>query len=713
MLNPRIVGRSHVLSRATGGFAILVGVLVLLGWAFNVPLLKSVVPGQAPTSPNTAIAVLLVGIPLWLLQPEQPTRRRLLIAQICALAVAAIGLVTFGEYLFGWDLGIDQFLFAKHGLAKGALAPGVAVDSILLGAALLLLSARLGAWLVQALAVAAGLLPVLACLGYLYGAALLYGVVCIGSDCEVSGGLSRYTALGPLTAVTLGLLALGLLAARPNRGLMEIISSDSAGGLLARRVLPAAVVVPIAAGWLNLSLQRAAIIDDHLGAAGVAGMNIIAVGGLLWWSARSLFQVDRQRRRAERELAGAREREAEIGFRIQRTLLFQSPPRDLPWARIAALTIPSERIDGDFFDFLVHNDRSLDVILGDVMGKGVPAALLGAATKTRFLGALSHLVTNSKDHAALPEPKEIVTLAHAMVARELIEVESFVTVCYARFDLERGRLSFVDCGHTRTIHFQQKTAKCEFLTGNNLPLGFSEDEIFDQVEVPIAPGDVVFFYSDGLTEARNPQGEFFGVDRLVDLVQMHAGLHPEDLVDRVRSAAEAFRRSASFGDDLTCVAVKLQEPDDTEPLTRARLEISSDLKELARIRGFIRRICGEAAGVIEESGVDDLERAVTEAASNIIIHAYERRSDRPVELEAEVFVDRVVVELHHLGMSFDPGMVPLPRLDGSQTSGFGMYIMARSVDEVRYYKDDRGWNCISMVKRTNHANERTRYGRDL
>jgi sigma-B regulation protein RsbU (phosphoserine phosphatase) len=703
MLNPRILRGSHALSRAAAGLAILVGGAVLAGWVFDVPALRTILPGQAAMSPSTAIAAILTGVPLWLLQQGRPAQGRLLVARTCALAVAAIGLFTSVGYFFGWSLSLDQLFFANQGLdhemlVPSRMAPGAAVNFVLLGAALLLLGARLGYWVIQALAIAAGLLPVLACLGYLYGAELLYGVVCIGSDCAIYGGLSQYTALALITAITLGLLALALLAARPSQGLMEIISSDSAGGLLARRVLPAAVVIPIAAGWLALSLERDLVIDTHLGAALVAGLNIIAVGGLLWWSARSLFRVDQQRRLSERELAGAREREAEIGFRIQRTLLFQSPPRDLPWARIAALTIPSERIDGDFFDFLVHTDRCLDVILGDVMGKGVPAALLGAATKTRFLGALSHLITTSKDRSVLPEPKEIVTLAHALVGKELVEVESFVTICYARFDLKQGCLSLVDCGHTRTIHFRRTTGSCEFISGDNLPFGFSEEEIFDQVVVQIAPGDVLFFYSDGLTEARSPQGEFFGVDRLVDLVQTHAGLDPEDLVDRVRSAAESFRRSTSFGDDLTCVAVKLLEPDIEAPLTRARIEISSDLKELARTRAFVRGVCTEAVGVLDEGAVDALVRAITEAASNIMIHAYDRRPDQPIELRVEVFADRVVVELHHLGMSFDPNRVAIPRLDGTQTSGFGMYIMAQSVEEVKYYRDERGWNCIKIVK---------------
>ena len=100
-----------------------------------------------------------------------------------------------------------------------------------------------------------------------------------------------------------------------------------------------------------------------------------------------------ERKRAQEELARAREQEVEIGFKIQQTLLLDQPPRDVPGVRVAALTIPSQRIDGDFYDFFKHRDDCLDVIVGDVMGKGIPAALLGAATKSHFLQALSRLIS--------------------------------------------------------------------------------------------------------------------------------------------------------------------------------------------------------------------------------------------------------------------------------------------------------------------------------
>jgi sigma-B regulation protein RsbU (phosphoserine phosphatase) len=402
------------------------------------------------------------------------------------------------------------------------------------------------------------------------------------------------------------------------------------------------------------------------------------------------------RKRAEEELARAREQEVEIGFKIQQTLLLEQPPQDLPGVRAAALTIPSQRIDGDFYDFFNHRDTCLDVIVGDVMGKGIPAALLGAATKSHFLQALSRLLSLSPP-GLLPAPKDIVTLAHSEVARQLIELESFVTLCYARLNLVERRLELVDCGHTTTIHFQPASGTCRLLQGENMPLGVSESEIFEQMTVAIEPGDVLVFYSDGLTEARDVHGELFGVERLSECVRRHGHLEPKELIEQIRLEAVAFSSSERFGDDFTCVAVRIEER--RLPLVHRELEITSDLKELARARAFVREVCAGLTPPPPEETIDQLELAVTEAASNVMRHAYGDRTDRRIQLVAEAFDDRIVLRLHHLGQSFDPAAVRPPVFDGSQEGGFGMYIISQSVDEVRYRRDERGRNCISMIKK--------------
>ena len=396
------------------------------------------------------------------------------------------------------------------------------------------------------------------------------------------------------------------------------------------------------------------------------------------------------------DLEDAHDREAKIGFRIQQMMLLTQPPTDVPGLQVAALTLPSQRIDGDFYDFFKHENQCLDVMVADVMGKGIPAALLAAATKSNFLEALCHLIAISRS-GQMPEPKEIVTLAHADMVRQLIDLESFVTLIYARLDLSRRRLDLVDCGHTGMMVVRARTGACEIVHGDNLPLGIREGEIFDQIDVSFEPGDLFVFFSDGITEMRNLAGELYGADRLSECVRINRALEPEALVGAVRKAVVAFAQSDRLTDDLTCVVVKVG--DAPRALAHAELEIASDLSELRRAREFVREFCRMGpARRLHEDDEAQLELAVNEAASNIMKHAYHGRADQRIQLEAEAFPDRVSIRLHHLGDSFDPAAVAPPALDGTRESGFGIYLIRNSVDDVRYSRDERGRNCITLVK---------------
>ncbi|RMG44468.1 MAG: hypothetical protein D6723_19290 [Acidobacteria bacterium] len=393
--------------------------------------------------------------------------------------------------------------------------------------------------------------------------------------------------------------------------------------------------------------------------------------------------------------------QVEIGSKIQQTLLLGQPPRDLRGAHIAALTIPSQRIDGDFYDFITHRQRCFDVIIGDVMGKGIPAALLGAATKSHFLRAMSQLISVTGG-AELPRPDEIVTLVNAEMAERLIRLESFVTVCYARFDLERRRLDLVDCGHTKAIHFQSEKGTTVFLQGDNMPLGFSKSEQYEQLSLSFRTGDVFVFYSDGLTEARNASGDFFGEQRLAELVRTRGDRPPEALIEEIRSATVAFSGSETFADDLTCVVIKIGREAEDVPLAHTELEISSALSNLGRARAFVREVCQDLSQPpLDEDHTHQLELAVNEAASNIMRHAYGGRPDQPIQIEADVFPDRIVIRLSDWGVAFDPRQVSPPRFDGSQEGGFGWFIITQSFDEVNYSRDEQGKNCICLTKYLN------------
>jgi sigma-B regulation protein RsbU (phosphoserine phosphatase) len=392
--------------------------------------------------------------------------------------------------------------------------------------------------------------------------------------------------------------------------------------------------------------------------------------------------------------------EVAIGSEIQQVLLLSQPPDDCPGLQIAALTLPSQRIaqriDGDFYEFIRHRDQCLDVIVGDVMGKGIPAALLGAATKSHFLRAIGRL-SSAAVGEKVPEPRQIVASMAADVAKQLIDLDSFVTVCYARFDTQRQQAEMVDCGHTRTIHYRQRTGTCQLLQGSNLPLGVIEGEQYQQLVLPFEPGDIFLFYSDGITEARAPTGVVFGEARLAAVVQAQSHLTPQALIDAIRQSVTTFSQAETFADDFTCVAVKILPVLEVVPIKRSELAITSDLGHLAQVRAFVRDLFHHPAMLrISTDRISKLELAATEAFANIVNHAYAGQADQPIRLEADVFHDRVVLRVYDWGEPFDWPVAPLPAFDGSQEGGFGIYIIAHSVDAVTYVRDRQRRNCLRL-----------------
>lgn len=398
------------------------------------------------------------------------------------------------------------------------------------------------------------------------------------------------------------------------------------------------------------------------------------------------------------ELQQAREHEFEIGCRIQQSLLLDSLPAHIPGVSIAALALPTQRIDGDFVVFNEPRGRAFDVIVGDVMGKGVPAALLGAATKAHLLKSLGQL-SASMAPDELPKPEDVVMRTHAEIVRQLIQLESFVTLCYVRIDPLRSIAQLVDCGHTGMIQLHANTGKTDLLRGDNLPLGIRQDEIYRQATFPLEAGDLLFLFSDGITDARDASGEVFGSERLQQGIEAQRELEPAALVESIRLAVATFCGSDHFVDDVTAVAVRVEETG--PPIAKSVKTIGSGLCHLGEARKFTRIFCERLpGGLLARESVDALELAVNEATSNIMKHAYGGRSDRWIHIEAEAFPGRVAIRLHHQGSPFSPQPPSPPSVDTLRESGLGLFMLSQCVDNVQYYQDERGGNSICLTKRT-------------
>jgi len=273
------------LSKGISLFVIGIGCLVLAGWALDIPAIKSILPGLATMKSMTASLFVLCGISLWL-QVTERTRR---VAQICAFIVAFVGLLTLGEYLFHSDFShIDQLPFPDMGggLFPGRMAPSTSVNFLIIGITLLFLDNWSGARFKQTSVIATFAISLLALIGYLYEVSSLYKI-------------SIYTSMAVHTATSFILLSLGILFARPERGLMKTILADTAGGTILRRFLPLVMVLPPVLGWVRLQGQRAGLYDTAFGLAIMVTSLIAMLITFIWINAGQLTRLDIKRSQIE------------------------------------------------------------------------------------------------------------------------------------------------------------------------------------------------------------------------------------------------------------------------------------------------------------------------------------------------------------------------------------------------------------------------------
>jgi PAS domain S-box-containing protein len=270
----------------------------------------------------------------------------------------------------------------------------------------------------------------------------------------------------------------------------------------------------------------------------------------------ALQAANLQLERLAQELAEMRRHENLIGFEIQKTLLLGTPPKRIGWARVAATTLPTLGIDGDFYDFYVHGRSTFDVLFGDVMGKGVPAALVGAAAKSQFQRAMLRLKSLCLP-GQIPTIEAIVGRVHAEMTPQLDKLERFLCLHLARFDLHRRSLELANCGHTLPLHRRAATGQAAVIAGGQHPLGLDPRESYRTTFTPFEAGDLFLFYSDGVTDARNPDGEFYGLPRLTALLERHTGESLPDLLDRVVADVLGFMGRDAPDDDLSLVAVAI------------------------------------------------------------------------------------------------------------------------------------------------------------
>lgn len=279
--------------------AALIGVCVLIGWSFQIGAFKTPIAGTVAMNPATALAFILAGASLGLsLQAQGRRNSRLwfiLAARGCAAAVALIGLLRLAAIIFGWDVGVDQWLFpvqvSNQLLIPSRIAPNAAICFFLLGSALLFAERqeRPVRIVTEIFIISVGFASLLAVLGYVYGVQWFYRV-------------GAYIPMAVNTGIAFIVVVVAFLLSHTDNGLWAIFATDCAGGTIARRLLPAAVLVPAGLGWLTRQGERGGFYPMDFGEALFAVGNIVVLTVLVAWSVKKLFRADAGRKIAEESL---------------------------------------------------------------------------------------------------------------------------------------------------------------------------------------------------------------------------------------------------------------------------------------------------------------------------------------------------------------------------------------------------------------------------
>ncbi len=237
------------------------------------------------------------------------------------------------------------------------------------------------------------------------------------------------------------------------------------------------------------------------------------------------------------------EGEVSIGRRIQRSFLPERDPQ-IPNFEVAGANDSSELVGGDYYDFVRIADGHLGIVVADVSGKGIPAALIMASFR-------ASLIAEIRNNYSM---RTIVAKVNKLLW-ESVEADRFVTAIYGVLDIQSRRFTYVNAGHNPGVIFRPVTGKIDHLDATGPLLGTLEAATYKERHVEIHPGDVLVLYTDGVTEAMNPEGELFGMERLEEVLREKAVEGAASVLRAIRETVQTFQEGRQT-DDLTVVVVK-------------------------------------------------------------------------------------------------------------------------------------------------------------
>jgi sigma-B regulation protein RsbU (phosphoserine phosphatase) len=231
--------------------------------------------------------------------------------------------------------------------------------------------------------------------------------------------------------------------------------------------------------------------------------------------------------------------------------VFPLPTKERP-IEIFAVVEPAREVGGDLYDFYYHDDGRLCFIIGDVSGKGVPAAIFMARTKD-VVRLISTVFRSTALNGA--SPADIISLVNHQLCLDNSAC-MFVTLFLGVIDTQSGELEFCNAGHNPPYLLRGGGSVTQIFGAKGVPIGIRNRSNYEGGRLKLDFGDSLFLFTDGVTEATNEHGDFFKAERLEKLLQSHLVMGPEAVISATMSAIRDFRRIASPADDITMLALR-------------------------------------------------------------------------------------------------------------------------------------------------------------
>jgi serine phosphatase RsbU (regulator of sigma subunit) len=236
-------------------------------------------------------------------------------------------------------------------------------------------------------------------------------------------------------------------------------------------------------------------------------------------------------------------RDVDLAAQVQRLFLPSGKPA-ITGLEIAGMMQPARGIGGDYYDYFPIDEHTTQIIVADVAGKGVPAALLMSATAAAMRLEAHH------DRNMLEQVERLNTGIHSVS-----DADRYVTLLVGEIDAQKRKLRYINCGHNPALLFRAKTGTLKRMDSSCPPIGLSPEEICELASEDLMDGDVLVFYTDGVTEAGNQLGKEFGLERLFATLRQGSSLSAEQLMINIYNAAADFCGD-DFSDDVTILVVK-------------------------------------------------------------------------------------------------------------------------------------------------------------